>query len=273
MRENKDRVLKNHASYLCLITGREMESKGYDYQILFSFNDSDSCYDEPSFLGVANGEKCSFEQFKQLRINQRIKELEALKAKVTDERFFMENDEILPTYFLLENNLKKYRRRRPGNPDVIKFVEYQKEHPEIHSPERHYDIKYFGLTVDTYPKEIIDNVVLRTRFIDIEEDATIERRKQMNEYVLSQELDPHNVSCYLKYFLFDNIESDFRYTRDKLEEFLKKYPEIHLFNISFDGDQKLFKKLDFEIEETSLADFNLDEYINMDSNVLYRFRA
>lgn len=271
MNELSGKILNNHASYLCLLNDQQKNIDGYDFQIVFSFYDED--FDIPSFLGVANGKNCTYEQFKQMQIKQKIDELKSLKEKIIKDEFFIHNDEIFPTYFVLENNLKKYRRRKLGNPDVMKFINYQKEHPEVNSMDRHYDIKYFGQFVDIYPDEIVNNVVMKSKFIEIEADATIARRKEVNEYIMNIKLDPFQVNKSLKYYLFDDIENDYNYTKNKLIENFKKYSQIYLFNVSLDMEEKLFNRLNFEIEDVSLSNFNLDTFINMKSNTLYRFKV
>ena len=37
MNELSDKILNNHASYLCLLNDQQKNIDGYDYQIVFSF--------------------------------------------------------------------------------------------------------------------------------------------------------------------------------------------------------------------------------------------
>ena len=98
-------------------------------------------------------------------------------------------------------------------------------------------------------------------------------QQEVNEYIMNIKLDPFQVNKSLKYYLFDDIENDYNYTKNKLIENLKKYSQIYLFNVSLDTEEKLFNRLNFKIEDVSLSNFNLDTFINMKSNTLYRFKV
>lgn len=176
MNELSGKILNNHASYLCLLNDQQKNIEGYDFQIVFSFYDED--FDIPSFLGVVKEENRTYEQFKQMRIKQKIDELKSLKEEIIKDEFFIHNDEIFPTYFVLENNLKKYRRRKLGNPDVMKFINYQKEHPEVNSMDRHYDIKYFGQFVGAVLMILLFNFIS----IPLAEKRQLKRRKDYLNY-------------------------------------------------------------------------------------------
>lgn len=270
MNKLKDKILFNNVPYICILDDKSIGKEGYDYQVLTYFYDED--FELPSFIGVAKDKKCSFEEFKKECINSEIKKLEELRNKITQDEYFIHNDEIVPTYFALEENVKKYKRRRVGNPDVDKLIAYQKQYPEVLSFDTHYDIKYYSQMVDIFPKEIINNVVLTTKCISREENATIERRREVNNYIMDIKMDLFNISKNLQYGFFVEVETDFKHIKSQLSECLNQHSKIYLFYVSFKtGKQKLFKYLDFPIQKVSLQDFTIDAFINFKSNILYCF--
>ena len=156
MEELKNKVIITNVPYICLIDESTFNKEGYNYEVLTYFYDED--YELPSYIGITKNKNLTFDEFKADCIKKEVEKLKKLKEKITKDEYFIHNDEIFPTYFILEENLKKYKRRKLGNPDVLKFVQYQKEHPEVTSYENHYDIKYFAQLVDIYPKDVIDNL-------------------------------------------------------------------------------------------------------------------
>lgn len=270
MDELKNKVLLTDVPYICLIDDKAHNKDGYDYEILTYFYDED--YELPSHIGIAKDKNYTFNEFKNECVKKEIEKLKQLKEKITKDEYFIHNDEILPTYFILEENIKKYRRRKMGNPDVFKFYQYQQEHPEVTSFENRYDIKYFSMLIDIYPKEIIDNVVLETRAISKEENASIERRKEVNEYIMDINLDIHNINKKLYYGFFENIECEYKNIKDNIVKYLEKYSKIYLFYISSNSSKKrVFKNLNFPVKEISLDEFSVDNFINLKDNTLYLF--
>lgn len=73
----------------------------------------------------------------------------------------------------MKENVKKYKRRRAGNPNVGKLIAYQKKYPEVLSFDTHCDTKYYSRMVDIFPKELINNVILTAKCILRDKNATI----------------------------------------------------------------------------------------------------
>ena len=270
MEELKNKVIITNVPYICLIDESTFNKEGYNYEVLTYFYDED--FELPSYIGITKNKNLTFDEFKADCIKKEVEKLKKLKEKITKDEYFIHNDEIFPTYFILEENLKKYKRRKLGNPDVLKFVQYQKEHPEVTSYENHYDIKYFAQLVDIYPKDIIDNVVMKTRAISKEENASIERRKEVNEYIMDIKLDIHNVDRELYYSFFEDIELEYKNIKKDIDKYLSKYSKIYLFFVTSDTSKKIIlKKLNFPIEKISLNEFSIDNFINLKENTLYLF--
>ena len=270
MEELRNKVIITNVPYICLIYESTFNKEGYNYEVLTYFYDED--YELPSYMGVTKNKNLTFDEFKADCIKKEVEKLKKLKEKITKDEYFIHNDEIFPTYFILEENLKKYKSRKLGNPDVLKFVQYQKEHPEVTSYENHYDIKYFAQLVDIYPKDIIDNVVMKTRAISKEENASIERRKEVNEYIMDIKLDIHNVDRELYYSFFEDIELEYKNIKKDIDKYLSKYSKIYLFFVTSDTSKKIIlKKLNFPIEKISLNEFSIDNFINLKENTLYLF--
>ena len=270
MEELKNKVIITNVPYICLIDESTFNKEGYNYEVLTYFYDED--FELPSYIGITKNKNLTFDEFKADCIKKEVEKLKKLKEKITKDEYFIHNDEIFPTYFILEENLKKYKRRKLGNPDVLKFVQYQKEHPEVTSYENHYDIKYFAQLVDIYPKDIIDNVVMKTRAISKEENASIERRKEVNEYIMDIKLDIHNVDRELYYSFFEDIELEYKNIKKDIDKYLSKYSKIYLFFVTSDTSKKIIlKKLNFHIEKISLNEFSIDNFINLKENTLYLF--
>lgn len=264
-----DKIICSDVPYICLLDTRYSNEDGYRYQILTYFYDED--FDIGSYLGIAKDKNCSYEEFKEICFKSKTIELEELRKKITKDEYFFHNDEILPSYFALQENLKKYKKRKLGNPDVIKVLQYEKEHPEVMSFETHYDIKYYAQFVDMFPKEVINNIVLTTKFISREENATLERRKEINDYIMDIKLDEFNLKQELYHEFFKNIEDDFNHMKRKLFEYLDKYPEVYLFYISsYKNNNKVFTRLNFPIKNLSFKEFSIDTFINFKANILYR---
>ena len=237
MEELKNKVIITNVPYICLIDESTFNKEGYNYEVLTYFYDED--YELPSYIGITKNKNLTFDEFKADCIKKEVEKLKKLKEKITKDEYFIYNDEIFPTYFILEENLKKYKRRKLGNPDVLKFVQYQKEHPEVTSYENHYDIKYFAQLVDIYPKDIIDNVVMKTRAISKEENASIERRKEVNEYIMDIKLDIHNIDRELYYSFFENIELEYKNIKRDIDKYLSNYSKIYLFFVTSDTSKKI----------------------------------
>ena len=270
MEELKNKVIITNVPYICLIDESTFNKEGYNYEVLTYFYDED--FELPSYIGITKNKNLTFDEFKADCIKKEVEKLKKLKEKITKDEYFIHNDEIFPTYFILEENLKKYKRRKLGNPDVLKFVQYQKEHPEVTSYENHYDIKYFAQLVDIYPKDIIDNVVMKTRAISKEENASIERRKEVNEYIMDIKLDIHNVDRELYYSFFEDIELEYKNIKKDIDKYLSNYSKIYLFFVTSDTSKKIIlKKLNFPIEKISLNEFSIDNFINLKENTLYLF--
>ena len=270
MEELKNKVIITNVPYICLIDESTFNKEGYNYEVLTYFYDED--YELPSYIGITKNKNLTFDEFKADCIKKEVEKLKKLKEKITKDEYFIHNDEIFPTYFILEENLKKYKRRKLGNPDVLKFVQYQKEHPEVTSYENHYDIKYFAQLVDIYPKDIIDNVVMKTRAISKEENASIERRKEVNEYIMDIKLDIHNIDRELYYSFFEDIELEYKNIKKDIDKYLSNYSKIYLFFVTSDTSKKIIlKKLNFPIEKISLNEFSIDNFINLKENTLYLF--
>lgn len=270
MEELKNKVIITNVPYICLIDESTFNKEGYNYEVLTYFYDED--YELPSYIGITKNKNLTFDEFKADCIKKEVEKLKKLKEKITKDEYFIHNDEIFPTYFMLEENLKKYKRRKLGNPDVLKFVQYQKEHPEVTSYENHYDIKYFAQLVDIYPKDIIDNVVMKTRAISKEENASIERRKEVNEYIMDIKLDIHNIDRELYYSFFEEIELEYKNIKRDIDKYLSNYSKIYLFFVTSDTSKKIIlKKLNFPIEKISLNEFSIDNFINLKENTLYLF--
>lgn len=270
MEELKNKVIITNVPYICLIDESTFNKEGYNYEVLTYFYDED--FELPSYIGVTKNKNLTFDEFKADCIKKEVEKLKKLKEKITKDEYFIHNDEIFPTYFILEENLKKYKRRKLGNPDVLKFVQYQKEHPEVTSYENHYDIKYFAQLVDIYPKDIIDNVVMKTRAISKEENASIERRKEVNEYIMDIKLDIHNIDRELYYSFFEDIELEYKNIKKDIDKYLSNYSKIYLFFVTSDTSKKIIlKKLNFPIEKISLNEFSIDNFINLKENTLYLF--
>ena len=270
MEELKNKVIITNVPYICLIDESTFNKEGYNYEVLTYFYDED--YELPSYIGITKNKNLTFDEFKADCIKKEVEKLKKLKEKITKDEYFINNDEIFPTYFILEENLKKYKRRKLGNPDVLKFVQYQKEHPEVTSYENHYDIKYFAQLVDIYPKDVIDNVVMKTRAISKEENASIERRKEVNEYIMDIKLDIHNIDRELYYSFFEEIELEYKNIKRDIDKYLSNYSKIYLFFVTSDTSKKIIlKKLNFPIEKISLNEFSIDNFINLKENTLYLF--
>ena len=270
MEELKNKVIITNVPYICLIDESTFNKEGYNYEVLTYFYDED--YELPSYIGITKNKNLTFDEFKADCIKKEVEELKKLKEKITKDEYFIHNDEIFPTYFILEENLKKYKRRKLGNPDVLKFVQYQKEHPEVTSYENHYDIKYFAQLVDIYPKDVIDNVVMKTRAIPKEENASIERRKEVNEYIMDIKLDIHNIDRELYYSFFEEIELEYKNIKKDIDKYLSNYSKIYLFFVTSNTSKKIIlKKLNFPIEKISLNEFSIDNFINLKENTLYLF--
>ena len=270
MEELKNKVIITNVPYICLIDESTFNKEGYNYEVLTYFYDED--YELPSYIGITKNKNLTFDEFKADCIKKEVEKLKKLKEKITKDEYFIHNDEIFPTYFILEENLKKYKRRKLGNPDVLKFVQYQKEHPEVTSYENHYDIKYFAQLVDIYPKDVIDNVVMKTRAISKEENASIERRKEVNEYIMDIKLDIHNIDRELYYSFFEDIELEYKKIKKDIDKYLSNYSKIYLFFVTSDTSKKIIlKKLNFPIEKISLNEFSIDNFINLKENTLYLF--
>lgn len=270
MEELKNKVIITNVPYICLIDESTFNKEGYNYEVLTYFYDED--FELPSYIGITKNKNLTFDEFKADCIKKEVEKLKKLKEKITKDEYFIHNDEIFPTYFMLEENLKKYKRRKLGNPDVLKFVQYQKEHPEVTSYENHYDIKYFAQLVDIYPKDIIDNVVMKTRAISKEENASIERRKEVNEYIMDIKLDIHNIDRELYYSFFEDIELEYKNIKRDIDKYLSNYSKIYLFFVTSDTSKKIIlKKLNFPIEKISLNEFSIDNFINLKENTLYLF--
>lgn len=270
MEELKNKVIITNVPYICLIDESTFNKEGYNYEVLTYFYDED--FELPSYIGITKNKNLTFDEFKADCIKKEVEKLKKLKEKITKDEYFIHNDEIFPTYFILEENLKKYKRRKLGNPDVLKFVQYQKEHPEVTSYENHYDIKYFAQLVDIYPKDIIDNVVMKTRAISKEENASIERRKEVNEYIMDIKLDVHNIDRELYYSFFEKIELEYKNIKRDIDKYLSNYSKIYLFFVTSDTSKKIIlKKLNFPIEKISLNEFSIDNFINLKENTLYLF--
>lgn len=270
MEELKNKVIITNVPYICLIDESTFNKEGYNYEVLTYFYDED--YELPSYIGITKNKNLTFDEFKADCIKKEVEKLKKLKEKITKDEYFIHNDEIFPTYFILEENLKKYKRRKLGNPDVLKFVQYQKEHPEVTSYENHYDIKYFAQLVDIYPKDVIDNVVMKTRAISKEENASIERRKEVNEYIMDIKLDIHNIDRELYYSFFEDIELEYKNIKRDIDKYLSNYSKIYLFFVTSDTSKKIIlKKLNFPIEKISLNEFSIDNFINLKENTLYLF--
>lgn len=270
MEELKNKVIITNVPYICLIDESTFNKDGYNYEVLTYFYDED--YELPSYIGITKNKNLTFDEFKADCIKKEVEKLKKLKEKITKDEYFIHNDEIFPTYFILEENLKKYKRRKLGNPDVLKFVQYQKEHPEVTSYENHYDIKYFAQLVDIYPKDVIDNVVMKTRAISKEENASIERRKEVNEYIMDIKLDIHNIDRELYYSFFEDIELEYKNIKRDIDKYLSKYSKIYLFFVTSNTSKKIIlKKLNFPIEKISLNEFSIDNFINLKENTLYLF--
>lgn len=270
MEELKNKVIITNVPYICLIDESTFNKEGYNYEVLTYFYDED--YELPSYIGITKNKNLTFDEFKADCIKKEVEKLKKLKEKITKDEYFIHNDEIFPTYFILEENLKKYKRRKLGNPDVLKFVQYQKEHPEVTSYENHYDIKYFAQLVDIYPKDVIDNVVMKTRAISKEENASIERRKEVNEYIMDIKLDIHNIDRELYYSFFEEIELEYKNIKRDIDKYLLNYSKIYLFFVTSDTSKKIIlKKLNFPIEKISLNEFSIDNFINLKENTLYLF--
>lgn len=270
MEELKNKVIITNVPYICLIDESTFNKEGYNYEVLTYFYDED--YELPSYIGITKNKNLTFDEFKADCIKKEVEKLKKLKEKITKDEYFIHNDEIFPTYFILEENLKKYKRRKLGNPDVLKFVQYQKEHPEVTSYENHYDIKYFAQLVDIYPKDVIDNVVMKTRAISKEENASIERRKEVNEYIMDIKLDIHNIDRELYYSFFEDIELEYKNIKRDIDKYLSKYSRIYLFFVTSNTSKKIIlKKLNFPIEKISLNEFSIDNFINLKENTLYLF--
>lgn len=270
MEELKNKVIITNVPYICLIDESTFNKEGYNYEVLTYFYDED--YELPSYIGITKNKNLTFDEFKVDCIKKEVEKLKKLKEKITKDEYFIHNDEIFPTYFILEENLKKYKRRKLGNPDVLKFVQYQKEHPEVTSYENHYDIKYFAQLVDIYPKDVIDNVVMKMRAISKEENASIERRKEVNEYIMDIKLDIHNIDRELYYSFFEDIELEYKNIKRDIDKYLSKYSKIYLFFVTSNTSKKIIlKKLNFPIEKISLNEFSIDNFINLKENTLYLF--
>ena len=270
MEELKNKVIITNVPYICLIDESTFNKEGYNYEVLTYFYDED--YELPSYIGITKNKNLTFNEFKADCIKKEVEKLKKLKEKITKDEYFIHNDEIFPTYFILEENLKKYKRRKLGNPDVLKFVQYQKEHPEVTSYENHYDIKYFAQLVDIYPKDVIDNVVMKMRAISKEENASIERRKEVNEYIMDIKLDIHNIDRELYYSFFEDIELEYKNIKRDIDKYLSKYSKIYLFFATSNTSKKIIlKKLNFPIEKISLNEFSIDNFINLKENTLYLF--
>lgn len=270
MEELKNKVIITNVPYICLIDESTFNKEGYNYEVLTYFYDED--FELPSYIGITKNKNLTFDEFKADCIKKEVEKLKKLKEKITKDEYFIHNDEIFPTYFILEENLKKYKRRKLGNPDVLKFVQYQKEHPEVTSYENHYDIKYFAQLVDIYPKDIIDNVVMKTRAISKEENASIERRKEVNEYIMDIKLDIHNIDRELYYSFLEDIELEYKNIKKAIDKYLSNYSKIYLFFVTSDTSKKIIlKKLNFAIEKISLNEFSIDNFINLKENTLYLF--
>ena len=270
MEELKNKVIITNVPYICLIDESTFNKEGYNYEVLTYFYDED--FELPSYIGITKNKNLTFDEFKADCIKKEVEKLKKLKEKITKDEYFIHNDEIFPTYFILEGNLKKYKRRKLGNIDVLKFVQYQKEHPEVTSYENHYDIKYFAQLVDIYPKDVIDNVVMKTRAISKEENASIERRKEVNEYIMDIKLDIHNIDRELYYSFFEDIELEYKNIKRDIDKYLSKYSKIYLFFVTSNTSKKIIlKKLNFPIEKISLNEFSIDNFINLKENTLYLF--
>lgn len=126
--------------------------------------------------------------------------------------------------------------------------------------------------VDIFPKELINNVILTAKCILREKNATIERRREMNNYIMDIKMDLFNISKNLQFGFFVEVETDFKHVKSQLSECLNRHSKIYIFYVSFKtGKQKLFKYLVFPIQKVSFQDFTIDAFINFKSNILYSF--
>lgn len=113
----------------------------------------------------------------------------------------------------MEENVKKYKIRIAGNPNVDKLIAYQKQYPEVLSFDTHYDIKYYSRMVDIFPRELINNVILTAKCILREKNAAIERRREMNNYIMDIKMDLFSISKNLQYGFFVEAETDFKHVK------------------------------------------------------------
>ncbi len=276
MKHREEDLITNNVPVVCYETNEENElpfiqnGKAYAYQS----PNIDYDYAGMAYMGFYYGKpRMSFEDIKKDMINERIKELENIRKKVTSIDFFKENDEFYPEYERLSDVLKKYRHRRQGNPDVVKLNHFIEEHGGEKFEIRRYDIKYQSMMFNSYPEVIKeDNVVCRSSFLEKENDASLERRIGMANALIDNKEDPIGLER-------DYFRSDFSYIQDNydtairtIEKSLKEHKEVFLIYSRSGNSQKFVKPFVPQVVNTNLSKFIIEDYLYALPNTLYCFR-
>lgn len=83
---------------------------------------------------------------------------------------------------------------------------------------------------------------MKMRAISKEENASIERRKEVNEYIMDIRSDIHNIDRELYYSFFEDIELEYKNIKKDIDKYLSKYSKIYLFFVTSNTSKKLFLK-------------------------------
>ena len=276
MKHDEDNLIRNNIPVVCYEIEGESElpfinngkSYGYEYaNICSDFTDE-------AYMGFCYGrEKMSFDELKNDMMEKRVDELERTRCIVTSRSFFEENDEFYPEYERLSEIVSKYRRRRAGNPDVIKLNAFVEKHGGLKFEKRRYDIKYNSMLFNYYPEVVKeDNIVCRSSLVKKEASATLERRIEIANAMIDNEEDPIGLKR-------DYFSSDFEYMKDNyrsaiadIKRLLKKYKEVFLLYPQSGNSRKYVIPFVPKTINANLSAFTIEDYLYASPNTLYRFK-
>ena len=276
MKHNENDLIKNDIPVVCYEIEKESElpfiSNGKSYGYKCANIDHD--YAGMAYMGFCYGsQKMSFDKIKKNMIQEEINKLEKKRNRVTNFDFFKENDEFYPEYERLLAIVGKYRRRRAGNPDVIKLNSYIEDHGGLNFEIRRYDIKYNSMFFNYYPKIVRgDGIVCRTVAKEKEDNATLERRIEMANTLIDNEEDAVSIAKDNFSMTFDFIEDNYKMAITTIKSLLKEYKEVFLLYPRSGKSQKYVIPFTPNIIDANLLEFTIEDYLYALPNTLYRFK-